>query len=177
MRQVLVKKIEPMTISWESALERVSKRDRIILILGATDTGKTTLTKYLANGLLRRGRSVSLVDADVGQSDIGPPTTIAIASPKEPFYKFSTLSPVGIYFIGSISPVGHLLPMLVGTKLMVEQAKTQHVLIDTTGLISGLGKALKAHKIELLDPDLILALQREEELEPILNRNFAILRV
>ncbi|MFQ6056867.1 MAG: Clp1/GlmU family protein, partial [Methanosarcinales archaeon] len=53
-------------------------------------------------------------------------------------------------------------------KKMVENANTDFVLIDTTGLIQFTGRALKTYKIEILKPDLIIALQRKDELEPIL---------
>jgi polynucleotide 5'-kinase involved in rRNA processing len=40
--------------------------------------------------------------------------------------------------------------------------------VDTTGTISGvIGQTLKYHKVELIRPDLVLALQRGGELEPV----------
>lgn len=158
-----------MMQGWEEALrEIVEERRRVVMILGAVDTGKTTLTAYLANELLKKGCSVGIVDADIGQSHIGPPTTIALGVPKEPFPTLDEVEPERMYFVGSTSPRGHLLPILTGTKLMVEEADTDFVLIDTTGLIRNAGLALKTHKIELVDPDIILALQRGKELEEVL---------
>ena len=46
----------------------------ICLILGGSDTGKTTLAAALTK-LLAKHQPVGIVDADIGQSHIGPPTT------------------------------------------------------------------------------------------------------
>ena len=43
------------------------------------------------------------------------------------------------------------------------------VVIDTSGLVSGIyGQLVKYHKVELLRPDLVVGLQRGEELAPVL---------
>ena len=59
------------------ALERAAAA-RLILILGDTDTGKTSLTAALAGGLAARGLPVGVIDADLGQSQIGPPAAFNI---------------------------------------------------------------------------------------------------
>lgn len=121
---------------WEEAAgEIVDKSLRVILVLGVSDTGKSTFTRYLANQVLMRRRSVAIVDADVGQSSSALPTTIALGVPDKTFHSFSEVSPRKMYFVGSTSPLGHLLSMLGGTKLMLEAAAQDFVIIDTTGLI------------------------------------------
>ncbi len=140
----------------------------VAMVIGENDAGKTTLTTYLANELLAEGITVSIVDSDIGQSDIGPPTTVALGEPREPFPMLHTIKEEAMYFVGSISPVGHMLPLLVGVDKMLAKAKGKAVLINTTGLVRGAGMALKTHKIELLDPDFILALERGDELEELL---------
>jgi polynucleotide 5'-kinase involved in rRNA processing len=43
------------------------------------------------------------------------------------------------------------------------------VVTDTNGLVSGVyGQILKYHKVELLQPDVVIGLQRGEELDPLL---------
>lgn len=74
--------------------------------------------------------------------------------------------------MGSVSPPGHLLQILVGTKRLVDAAirsRPATVLVDTTGLIDqGPGFQLKLRKIELLAPRHLVAIQRDRELEPLL---------
>jgi hypothetical protein len=75
-------------------------------------------------------------------------------------------------FVGSIAPEGHLLPILTGVATLHRQAiegGADFVVVDTSGLVSGVhGQLLKYHKVELLRPDLVVGLQRGEELLPLL---------
>ncbi len=64
---------------WERAAEAVLARPGVVMLLGASDSGKTTLGRILAEKLTAAGRTVGLVDGDVGQSSIGPPTTVGLA--------------------------------------------------------------------------------------------------
>ncbi|HAV42591.1 TPA: polyhydroxyalkanoate depolymerase, partial [bacterium] len=124
---------------WEKKAAEILSSGRIIIVIGAVDTGKTTLVTYLANKAAEGGKVVGIVDADIGQSDIGPPTTIGLGMIKEPVEDLRKITPADLYFVGSLSPKGHLLPMVVGTRRMVEHAfqlGAQKVIIDTTGLIS-----------------------------------------
>src|SRR5918999_822328 len=50
----------------------------VTMVIGEGDTGKTTLVTALANALVERGFRVAVLDADLGQSEIGPPTTIGL---------------------------------------------------------------------------------------------------
>jgi polynucleotide 5'-hydroxyl-kinase GRC3/NOL9 len=147
-------------------------RPAVLLLLGANDTGKSTLTLELVRAARERGLAVSVVDADVGQSEIGPPGTIALARVREPPESLAALRPGPMVFVGSVTPAGNLLPVVVGTKRLVERALARGaelVLVDTSGLVEGeIGRALKLHKVELVAPHRVLALQRGEELAPLL---------
>lgn len=157
--------------SWEAAVGRAAAA-RVLLIIGETDTGKTSFTTYLAGSLAARGFSVGVVDADLGQSDIGPPTTVGLGRITGPIERLAEAEVVGLFFVGSTSPQGHLLPTVIGTRKMVDKALRlgfDKVVVDTSGLIHGeLGRLLKQHKIEAVDPDLVLCLQRNGECEHIL---------
>ena len=66
--------------SWHSALDALMEMEQgKVVIIGAQDVGKSTLCTFLANGLLKGGVVSRLVDADIGQADIGPPTTLGKA--------------------------------------------------------------------------------------------------
>ena len=64
---------------WYALLDVLEREKGIAIILGATDTGKSTLAKFLITHLCKQGLKVALVDADIGQSFLGPPTTIGLA--------------------------------------------------------------------------------------------------
>ena len=157
--------------SWRAALDDL-RQARAILLLGATDTGKTTFLTWLANSLLAQGRRIAIVDADVGQSSLGPPTTIGMSVVAQPFQRLQELPTAAMYFVGAISPRGHLIPVIVGTKRLVDHARrceVDQVIIDTCGFVSAAGgQALKHYQIDLIDPDVVVCLQRGEECEPML---------
>jgi len=141
------------------------------LILGAADTGKTTLAAALTKQLAS-GQPIGIVDADIGQSHIGPPTTVGWAVVTNPSQvDFSQLPAAGISFVGDVTPVGHLLQLTAAIIQSVRQASkvTELVIVDTLGFISSpAASALWWTVQRVLNPKLILAVQRGTELSDIL---------
>ena len=145
----------------------------LIMVIGAPDTGKSTLSRYLYQRLCQRQGKAAYLDGDPGQSRLGPPTTITIALSLAGECAYPPRGQVWRKFIGSNSPSGHMLPMLAGAKRLVEQAQHagySNIVYDTSGLVEAKlgGLALKYAKIDLLQPDVVVALQRETELEALL---------
>lgn len=166
--------------AFRSLLREVSHEGGTFLALGKTDVGKTTLLQGLSELVLAAGHSVAVLDGDMGQSTHGLPTTLNLVLLRPPL-KDGQRSEIGkevvservaSYFVGSTSPVGHLLQTVVGCKRLLEKTprlRVKTILIDTTGLVEGpLAVEFKLQKIDLLAPTHILALARGEELDPIL---------
>jgi polynucleotide 5'-hydroxyl-kinase GRC3/NOL9 len=157
--------------SWRAALEDLQGA-RSIMLLGASDTGKTTFLTWLAMTLQAQGRRVAVVDADVGQSSLGPPTTIGLGVVDRPFQSLQELPPAALYFVGSTTPRGHFVPMIVGTRRMVDRAQSFNVdrlIIDTCGFIGAEGgQVLKRAQITIVDPDVVVCFQRGHECEGLL---------
>lgn len=151
-------------------MDEITTTGRVVMVIGRVDTGKSTFCRHLASVAIARGIKVGIVDADVGQSWIGPPTTVGM--------KIFTRAPAPVlfpdsfYFVGSVSPERHLLQTTVGVKKMVEAAissDAELVIVDTTGLVDGpIGRALKSSKIDLVKPDHIVCFQRASELETLI---------
>ena len=157
---------------WFYVLDVLEKEKGVAILLGATDTGKSTLAQFLITHLCQRGLKVALVDADIGRSFLGPPTTIGFAVFKsDPDWEI-VLSPPEIFFVGSITPEGHFQNHLKGVKRMIEKAPSygaEVIIVDTTGFILGeAGNELKRRKIGLLSPKFLIALQKSDEIEPLL---------
>jgi polynucleotide 5'-hydroxyl-kinase GRC3/NOL9 len=157
---------------WFGLSDVLEKEKGIAIILGTPDTGKSTLAKFLIFNLCKRELKVALVDADIGQSFLGPPTTIGFSVFKsDPVWEV-VLSPPEIYFIGSVTPEGCFPIHLRGVKRMVDKAVSSGpdvTIVDTTGFILGdAGKELKRRKIDLLSPQFIIALQKSNEIESLL---------
>jgi polynucleotide 5'-hydroxyl-kinase GRC3/NOL9 len=123
-----------------------------IVLIGWTDSGKTTLARWLVDQLSRQGQKVGWIDADVGQSTLGVPTTanLALVEPGADAERVAAS-----FFVGSTSPKGHMLPAAVGAFKLREHARTlggRTVVVDTTGLVderSGGGALKQSH---ILDP-------------------------
>ena len=140
------------------------------LILGAVDTGKTTLALALAKHLAA-SQPVGFVDADVGQSHIGPPTTVGWALIDNPQADFSKLTASGISFVGDVTPVRHLLQLTAAIVRGVQEISklAELIIIDTPGFIQGqAATALWWTVYQIIKPALILAVQRSDELSDIL---------
>jgi polynucleotide 5'-hydroxyl-kinase GRC3/NOL9 len=156
-----------------SLLPAISHEGGTFFALGRTDVGKTTFLQGLVKHILAAGDSVAVLDADLGQSTYGLPTTLNLVLLR-PSLAVEERVPQGIasYFVGSTSPVGHLLQTVVGCKRLLQKALqlgVKTVFIDTTGLVEGpLAVEFKLQKIDLLSPTHILALARGKELDPIL---------
>jgi polynucleotide 5'-hydroxyl-kinase GRC3/NOL9 len=157
---------------WFGLLDVLEQEKGSAILLGATDTGKSTLAQFLILHLCKRGLKVGLVDADIGQSFLGPPATIGFSVFKSHPDWEVILSPPEIFFVGSVTPEGHFAVHLKGVKRMVDKASSYGpdvILVDTTGFVLGeAGRELKRRKIDLISPRFILALQEDDELEPIL---------
>ena len=177
---------------WKKLASRIVKPQQTALVIGTTDVGKSTFCRFLADAALAKGFKVACVDTDIGQSQIGPPTTIGIKSfaPDETSQLSAAQAPVSdgkqnrienaivfdgtadaLYFVGAVSPQGHLLGLLAGARLMIDKARetdADFVVVDTTGYIHDPPAViLKQHKIELIRPDHLVCIGRSTELEQI----------
>ncbi len=157
---------------WEKAARRLLTQGGTAMVLGAPDTGKTTLSRYLVYRAYAAGEPVALVDLDLGQSHLGPPTTLGLClyPPRVPGQ--DSLAPEACYFIGQTSPVGAVLEVAVGCRILVDLAARQgvsRIVVNTSGLVHGPpALRLKRAEVELLHPAFIFGLQRYQELEPLL---------
>lgn len=157
-------------LKWNELMEELLEEGGTICLVGQPDTGKSTFAKLLISKALKRGIKVGWVDADIGQSTIGPPTTIGLAFPDQSTGDIQDVKVSQLYFVGSTNPRGHLLPLIVGTQKMVELARRNSdlVIVDTTGTVSGnFGHALKYHKVMAIRPDFLILFPVENELEPL----------
>lgn len=159
---------------YEALVDDAVRTKHTVVLVGGLDTGKTSLSRNVLTAAVEAGRPAALLDADVGQKTVGPPATVTLkmvrsAADLEPG---SLAVADEMSFVGSTSAQGHLLPVVAGVARLHRRAKDEGadlVVVDTSGLVSGItGQVLKYHKVELLEPDLVIGLQRGEELLPLL---------
>ena len=152
-------------------IEDLVRRRGVVLLLGAADTGKTTFARQLLAAALVAGKRAAFVDADIGESTVGPPTCIGLKWVNDPSDLDELARADRLQFVGSTKTNGLVLQQVVATASLVEQARDRAdlVVVDTSDAVSGVtGQTLKYHKTELLRPEAIVAFQRGEELAPII---------
>ncbi len=137
---------------WKQLASRIVAPHHRVLVIGAPDTGKSTFCRYLIDFATAESLKTALVDADIGQSQIGPPTTIGMKlfepaptdgsedktsvaeegagalpqktpAPGKPPSQHLNQEVDAFYFAGAITPQRNLLPVLTGTRLMADAAQ------------------------------------------------------
>ncbi len=154
---------------WETLLSDLCLSTGRTLILGGTDTGKTTFVRELVNRITGSNRTVSVLDCDIGQSEIGSPGCIGLGFTDTSVRALSEMSSVKLGFVGSISPSGHLAPYFRAITHLLPESKEVICIVDMGGYIRGReARELSQTLFELIKPDHVVAMQRTSELEAIL---------
>ncbi|WP_424356856.1 Clp1/GlmU family protein [Methanocella sp. MCL-LM] len=142
------------SMSFEDLRDRVAGT-RITLVAGISDTGKSTLVRRLADDI-----HSTVVDSDIGQSDMGPPSVVSLGYRREGRFHMTDG-----YFVGSVTPARHFLQLLAGVSRMVTKCERFPLIINTTGLATGgIGRTLLTEKINSVLPDLIITISTDNEL-------------
>ena len=143
----------------------------LAIILGDIDSGKSTLATFLANTCLDRRLQTSVIDGDVGQTDIGPPTTTSSSTVNKHIINLQELTPERSYFVGDTSPSSVPDKLVQSITHLKDKISTgsEIVILNTDGWVRE-DQAVE-HKLRLLDslqPDLVLGLSLDHELDHIL---------
>ncbi len=158
------------TTAWAPALHAAA-RARVTVIVGESEAGKTSLTAWLAGELAAAGDRVAVVDADLGQSEIGPPTTVGLGRIHGRVRRLADAECIALEFVGATSAARCLRETALATARLVDRARAlafARILVDTSGLVAGdFGRALKRLKIDAVRPDLLVLVQRAGECEHI----------
>ena len=150
---------------WERVLAFLERGT--ILVVGDVGSGKSTLARWLLGQLDRGLERVALVDCDPGQCGIGVPGCLGLAM-TGPWQ-----APAAMWFVGSTSPPGRLLPLVVGAARLAERARqrgAQAVLLDSSGMVDhAAARLLHVHLAQAAGVDQVIALERDGELAPLLS--------
>jgi polynucleotide 5'-hydroxyl-kinase GRC3/NOL9 len=158
-------------LSWrEAGSALVELGEGTAVVIGGADTGKTTLCTFLSNYLIAENREVAVVDADIGQTDLGPPTTMAAGEVKASVTNLAQIKPSERLFIGLTSPGRAKNKVIRSTKRLVDyHAKPGKItIVNTDGWVSGSEAVL--YKLQMLDelrPDMTLGIGGSE-ISPVL---------
>ena len=155
---------EASTSGWTDAgASIVGSAGHRVLVLGAADAGKSTFCRLLLQVAVEQGRTAALIDADVGQKMVGPPAAVTCAKAEAPDVV------VGLAFVGTTDPARGLGHIISGLEKLRQQVPADLLVINTSGLLAGrIGRRLKAAKIAVLKPDLLVAIGDDPALDAVL---------
>lgn len=162
--------------SWVKAFEELlntQTKPTTALVLGAVDSGKSSFCTYLVNRLLREKRKVAVLDGDLGQSDIGPPCTVAYTIVTKPTTDLFNLNAKGAFFVGVTSPSNVINKVVQGLATLKEEILTHNpdfIVVNTDGWIDEEDAVYyKIKLVETLSPEMIFCIQQKDELTTIMN--------
>jgi polynucleotide 5'-hydroxyl-kinase GRC3/NOL9 len=173
-----VEEVDGNTIpsSWVKSFEEILKIQSTpvtAIVLGTVDSGKTSFCTYLINKLLREKRKVAILDGDLGQSDIGPPCTVAYTPVTQPVTDLFNLEAKNAFFVAVTSPsmaITKVIEGLTSIKREILGSNPDFIVINTDGWIEGEEAVnYKVQLVETLNPDIVFCIQQKDELTPFLN--------
>lgn len=165
--------VEASTIprSWEDAVNTIlDQKDGhvTVMVAGGIDSGKTSFCAYLVNKALKIKRHVTIIDADLGQSDVGPPSTIGSCRITKPIRDPFEIGAEDICFIGVTSPSGEVAKVIDSIEKMKEKALKRCIdllIINTDGWIEGEDAIrYKVALVREIKPQIVVGIQEQSEL-------------
>ncbi len=161
--------------SWRTVADDALARPKpcLVLVVGGVDSGKTSFSTYLLNVALNAQIKPAIVDADLGQSDVGPPTSIGLSVISKPVADLFAVKPSAISFMGRTS--AHGIPHQVAAGLTtiltrVPEDAVDLTVVNTDGWVEGEdAHAYKEALIRQVNPALVVGLPWADELDALLH--------
>lgn len=160
------------TYLWKDKLvgiiQKIGKEYKKIIIIGPTDSGKSTLSVYLLNLALERGLKAGIIDADLGQSDLSPPAFIGCKKLNRKIFDLRDEKAEFIIPIGVIDSLHFNDLIIEGVKKGIDYLKDSDVIIiNTDGFVVDKGAENKIKLIKETNADLIIALNDDDSVNKI----------
>lgn len=159
--------------SWKRLQKITEGWGGVFMVIGGVSSGKSTFVRFLTSFFLKRDKKIAIIDADIGQSWIGPPTTVSAIILSGKKREVNLMRPDLMEFVGVLSPSADIPAYLRAVQKIFYSVKMENpfaIIVDTTGLIAGNeGLNLKLKKAEILSPTTIIAFRKDGEIEHIIN--------
>lgn len=140
---------------------------KTIMVVGETDSGKSTFCTYLANTAIARGLLPCVIDCDIGQGDIAPPSSIGAAVLSNALTDLRDARASLFEFVGKISPVG--VEGIIADRLrsICKRAAALGgvLIVNTDGYVDGAGVQYKRMLADSIVPDIVVFLGRTRTLQ------------
>ncbi|KAK2966939.1 hypothetical protein RJ640_002124 [Escallonia rubra] len=154
--------------------DSVSSQGPRVIVVGPTDSGKSTLSRMLLSWAAKQGWKPTYVDLDVGQGSITIPGCIAATPIEMPIDSVEgiPLEMPLVYYYGQVSPslnadlykvlVKELAQTLERQFAGNAESRAAGMVINTMGWIEGVGYELLLHAIETFNVTVVLVLGQEK---------------
>ena len=166
------------TTMWQEIVNKILiEKFRTILLIGDTDTGKSSLATFIANLALKKNLKPAVIDADMGQGDLAPPTAIGGTIIKNPITDLRNIDAQFYEFIGNTSPVGFEDVTINAIKQIVKKITTTDsdiCIINTDGYIHNNGIDYKVKMAKKLRSDLVVCLGEKCVFESFRSKYFSL---
>lgn len=161
--------------SWDKAVKELLSLEKpvTVMVMGGVDSGKTSFCTYLVNAAVKEKLRTAVIDSDLGQSDVGPPSTVGYNFVTEPVKDLFEIDAKDAVFVGSASPSGAISKVIDGLdylKARVIEAGVDFLVINTDGWVEGdEASSYKVRLAETVGASVVVGIQQENELNPILD--------
>ncbi|EFJ41740.1 hypothetical protein VOLCADRAFT_67961, partial [Volvox carteri f. nagariensis] len=148
-------------------------RGPVVVVVGPTDSGKSTLCRLLGNWAVRSGWQPTFVDLDVGQGTITVPgclSAVPLEHPVDIEEGFIADLPL-VFFYGHNSPgenpalfkaLADKLSSLLQRRAAADpRAAASGIIINTFGWVDGPGYDLQKHIIQTFQCDVVLVMEQD----------------
>lgn len=159
--------------SISSIVHGLDDNPKVIMVIGNKNTGKSTLSKSIANSILLEKKllNVSYFDLDPGQSEFSMPYCLSLTNLDKPVFGINIpsnipdkLSSVHTEYYGFSTPQNDpqryisIIESLYKRYVTNDKPKGNHLVINTPGWIKGYGKELLIQITEIIKPDNLIVL-------------------
>ena len=152
-----------MSIWKELTDDILNQKYKSIVVVGPSDAGKSTFSLYLANRFINSGQRPLLLDADVGQGDLAPPTCIGSAVLKHQSIDLSMIKADYLSFIGSIQPSNNESRIIRCVSKLIKKSRSyDRCIVNTDGYVNGKGLNYKLKLLDKIQPECIVSLGRSD---------------
>nr|XP_043615202.1 protein CLP1 homolog [Erigeron canadensis]XP_043615203.1 protein CLP1 homolog [Erigeron canadensis]XP_043615204.1 protein CLP1 homolog [Erigeron canadensis]XP_043615205.1 protein CLP1 homolog [Erigeron canadensis] len=145
-----------------------------VIVVGPTDSGKSTLSRMLLSWAAKQGWKPTFVDLDIGQGSITIPGCIAASPIEMPIDSVEGIPfdmPL-VYFYGNSNPTHNADLYRVLVKELAQilerqfagnaESRAAGMVINTMGFIDGLGYELLLHAIDTFQATVVLVLGQDK---------------
>ncbi|MET1101940.1 MAG: Clp1/GlmU family protein [Pyrodictiaceae archaeon] len=142
-------------MNWLSVLDRIKEEGyKRIMVVGEPDTGKSSFSLWAYNFL-----GYCLLEADVGQNELGYPAMVSIVKPKgEPILVLQDANADASWFVGHVR-IDIIVELHVLAAINAARNCPGNIIVDTDGFVEGKGLYHKSLLAETLNIDAIAIME------------------